>query len=141
MPKETGEVIEPDGWFHTGDIGHLDEDGYLYITERKKDLIIRGGFNIFPRDIEELLYGHPAVQEAAVVGVPDALMGEEVVAYVTRRPGAEVTKEELLSWCRDRLAKYKTPKEIRFLDTLPKNPIGKILKKDLRELARGGSDG
>jgi len=137
MPEETANVIEPDGFFHTGDIGHVDEDGFLYITERKKDLIIRGGFNIFPRDIEELLYGHPGVQEAAVIGVPDPTMGEEVIAYVTPRPNAGMTTDELLAWCRERLAKYKTPKEVRFIDSLPKNPIGKIMKKDLRALARG----
>lgn len=138
MPEETAAVIEPDGWFHSGDIGHFDEDGYLYITERKKDLIIRGGFNIFPRDIEEVLYAHPAVGEAAVVGIPDPTMGEEVVAFVSMRPGTEVTEDELLALCRERLAKYKTPKQVRFIAMLPKNPIGKILKKDLREMAVAG---
>jgi long-chain acyl-CoA synthetase len=137
MPEETAKVITSDGWFRTGDVGHLDEDGYLYITERKKDLIIRGGFNIFPRDVEEVLYGHPAVQEAAVVGVPDPKMGEEVVAFVTPRPGVDVTEDDLLAHCRERLAKYKTPKEVRFIAALPKNPVGKILKKDLRALAAG----
>jgi long-chain acyl-CoA synthetase len=137
MPEETAKVIK-DGWFASGDIGHVDSDGFLYITERKKDLIIRGGFNIFPRDIEEVLYEHPAVQEAAVVGVPDAKLGEQVVAFVTPRPGATVTEDDLLALCCERLAKYKTPREIRFIDVLPKNPIGKILKKDLREMAKAG---
>jgi long-chain acyl-CoA synthetase len=135
MPDETARVIR-DGWFFSGDVGHLDEDGYLSITERKKDLIIRGGFNIFPRDIEEVLYGHPSVSEAAVVGIPDAKLGEQVLAYVVLRPGAAATEDELLGLCRERLAKYKTPARVRFIDVLPKNAIGKILKKDLRELAK-----
>jgi long-chain acyl-CoA synthetase len=120
------------GWLHTGDMGHLDEDGYLFVTERKKDLVIRGGFNVYPRDIEEMLYQHPAVAEVAVVGKPDPTMGEEVVAFVVKKPGAEVTERELLDFSRERLAKYKAPKEIVFTDALPKSPIGKILKKDLR---------
>lgn len=135
LPDATAEVMRG-GWFHTGDMGILDEDGYLHITERKKDLIIRGGFNIYPRDVEEVVYGHPAVQECAVVGVPDPSMGEEVVAYVVLRPGAEATEDQILRLCRDSLAKYKTPKHVRFIDTLPKNPVGKILKKDLRDRAR-----
>jgi long-chain acyl-CoA synthetase len=134
MPDETAQALR-NGWFHSGDIGHVDADGFLYITERKKDMIIRGGFNIYPRDVEEVLYGHPAVQECAVVGMPDAKLGEEVKAYVVLRPGETATEEQLLAFCREQLAKYKTPKSIAFLDALPKNPIGKILKKDLRELA------
>ncbi|MCA1832446.1 MAG: AMP-binding protein, partial [Actinobacteria bacterium] len=135
MSEETARTIK-DGWFLSGDVGHLDEDGYLYITERKKDLIIRGGFNIFPRDIEEVLYGHHAVSEAAVVGIPDAKLGEQVIAYVVLRPSQTASEEELMQLCRERLAKYKTPSGVRFIDALPKNPIGKILKKDLRELAK-----
>jgi long-chain acyl-CoA synthetase len=138
LPDVTAEAMK-NGWFHTGDMGHLDEDGFLYITERKKDMIIRGGFNIYPRDVEEVLYGHPSVQEVAVVGVPDQKMGEEVRAYVVLRPGETATAEELLAHARDHLAKYKTPKDLVFLDTLPKNPIGKILKKDLREMAKQSS--
>ena len=135
LPEVTADAMRG-GWFHTGDMGHLDEDGFLYITERKKDLIIRGGFNIYPRDVEEVLYGHPAVLECAVVGVPDATMGEEVRAYVVLRAGERVTADELLAHARGHLAKYKTPKDLVFLDALPKNPIGKILKKDLREMAK-----
>jgi long-chain acyl-CoA synthetase len=135
MPEATADA-KRNGWFHTGDMGHLDEDGFLYITERKKDMIIRGGFNIYPRDVEEVLYGHPAVLEVAVVGVPDAKMGEEVRAYVVLRQGETATADELLEHARDHLAKYKTPKDLVFLDALPKNPIGKILKKDLREMAK-----
>ncbi|HVL89244.1 MAG TPA: long-chain fatty acid--CoA ligase [Actinomycetota bacterium] len=136
LPDATAEVMRG-GWFHTGDMGHLDEDGYLYITERKKDLIIRGGFNIYPRDIEEIIYGNPKVQECAVVGVPDPSMGEEVVAYVVLRPGESLTEDEVMSLCRENLAKYKTPKYVRFIDSLPKNPVGKIMKKDLRDRAKG----
>jgi long-chain acyl-CoA synthetase len=138
LPDATADAMR-NGWFHTGDMGHLDEDGFLYITERKKDLIIRGGFNIYPRDVEEVLYGHPAVLETAVVGIPDATMGEEVRAYVVLRPGEKATAEELLAHARDHLARYKTPKDVVFLDALPKNPIGKILKKDLREMAKQSS--
>lgn len=134
MPEETAIALR-NGWFHSGDIGHIDEDGFVYITERKKDMIIRGGFNIYPRDVEEVLYGHPAVLEAAVVGVPDPRLGEEVKAYVVLRPGETASPEDLLVHCRANLAKYKTPKWVEFLDVLPKNPVGKILKKDLRELA------
>jgi long-chain acyl-CoA synthetase len=135
MPDETAAAMHG-GWFHSGDMGQLDEEGFLYITERKKDLIIRGGFNIFPRDIEEVLYGHESVQEAACVGVPDPKLGEEVRAFVVLRPGARATEEELINLCRERLAKFKTPKWVTFVAELPKNPVGKILKKELRELAR-----
>ncbi|HEX9775595.1 MAG TPA: long-chain fatty acid--CoA ligase [Actinomycetota bacterium] len=136
LPEVTAGVVK-DGWFHSGDIGFLDEDGFLTITDRKKDMIIRGGFNIYPRDIEEVLHGHPAVLEAGVVGVPDARMGEEVKAFVVLRPGASAGEEELLAYCRDQLAKYKTPKWIEFIDALPKNAIGKVLKRELRERAAG----
>ncbi|MBI4729607.1 MAG: AMP-binding protein [Acidobacteria bacterium] len=134
MPEATAEAMRS-GWFHTGDMGHLDEDGYLSITERKKDLIIRGGFNIYPRDVEDALYAHPSVLEVGVVGVPDVALGEEVKAYVVLRPGAAATEDELMVFARERLAKYKTPKSVTFLDALPKNPVGKILKRDLRDLA------
>ncbi len=133
LPEETA-VAMRNGWFHSGDVGHLDADGYLYITDRKKDMIIRGGFNIYPRDVEEVLYGHPAVLEAAVVGVPDPTLGEEVKAYVVLRPGATPAPEDLLAYCREQLAKYKTPKSVVFIDALPKNAVGKILKRDLRAL-------
>jgi long-chain acyl-CoA synthetase len=134
MPEETEQAMKG-GWLHTGDMGYLDEGGYLYIVERKKDLIIRGGFNIFPKDVEEVLYTHPAVGEAAVVGKPDELMGEEVVAYVAFAPGASATAEELIAHCQSNLAKYKCPKHVEFVDELPKNPIGKIQKRELRDRA------
>jgi len=131
MPEETARTIR-DGWLHTGDMGRLDADDFLYIVERKKDLIIRGGFNIYPREVEEVLYAHPAVAEAAVIGIRDALMGEDVLAFVVRKAGMAATAEELIAFCQTRLAKYKCPKQVRFVDTLPKSPIGKILRKELR---------
>ena len=134
MPEETARTIRQ-GWLHTGDMGRLDADGFLYIVERKKDLIIRGGFNIYPREVEEVLYAHPAIAEVAVIGAPDPLMGEDVLAFVVRKHGASVTAEALIAFCQDRLAKYKCPKQVRFVDTLPKSPIGKILRKELRALA------
>lgn len=137
LPEATAETVR-EGWLLTGDIGHLDEDGFLFITERKKDLIIRGGFNIYPRDVEEALYAHPAVSEAGVVGVPHATLGEEVLAFIVLRPGAEATEQELLEHCRARLAKYKTPSHVVFTDALPKNPVGKILKRELRAMVPAG---
>jgi long-chain acyl-CoA synthetase len=131
MPEETAQVLHG-GWLHTGDMGRLDADGYLYIVERKKDLIIRGGFNIYPREVEEVLYAHPAVAEAAVVGRPDPSMGETVSAFVVRRPGVEVTAEALIEFCRERLARFKCPTEVRFVPALPKSPVGKVLRKALR---------
>src|SRR5207249_7589367 len=130
MPEETQAALR-NGWLHTGDMGRFDEDGYLYIVERKKDLIIRGGFNIYPRDVEEVLATHPAVIEAAVIGIPSERMGEEVKAYVVTR--APVDAETLLAYCREWLANYKTPSEIEFVDALPRNAIGKIDKKELRK--------
>jgi long-chain acyl-CoA synthetase len=134
-PEETAKTIRG-GWLRTGDMGRLDADGFLYIVERKKDLIIRGGFNIYPRDVEEALYAFPAVAEAAVIGRPDTLMGEEVLAFVVLKAGQTVAAEEVLSFCQSRLARYKCPKEIRFVDALPKSPVGKILRKELRGQAR-----
>jgi long-chain acyl-CoA synthetase len=135
MPEETARTIRG-GWLHTGDMGRLDADGFLYIVERKKDLIIRGGFNIYPREVEDVLYAHAAVAEAAVVGVADPLMGEDVLAFVVTKPGAATTAEALIAFCQERLAKYKCPKHVRFLESLPKSPIGKILRKELRVQAR-----
>jgi len=131
LPGETAHTLR-NGWLHTGDVGRLDADGYLYIVERKKDLIIRGGFNIYPREVEEVLYAHPAVAEAAVVGVADVLMGEEVLAFVALKPGAATDAGALIGFCQERLARYKCPRQIRFVDALPKSPIGKILRKELR---------
>lgn len=132
--QETRQVIK-DGWLHTGDLARLDEEGYVYIVDRKKDLIIRGGFNVYPRDIEELLNGHDRIFEAAVVGVPNERMGEEMVACVVKKPGATLTEAELIQFCHDHLAKNKTPKTIVFLEALPRNGVGKILKTHLRKTA------
>lgn len=130
MPEATATTLR-NGWLHTGDMGKFDEDGYLYIVERKKDLIIRGGLNIYPRDVEEVLNSHPAVIESAVIGVPSERMGEEVKAFVVKR--GEVDAETLKAYCREKLANYKTPGEIEFVDLLPRNGVGKIDKKELRK--------
>ncbi|QSO46006.1 long-chain-fatty-acid--CoA ligase [Alicyclobacillus mengziensis] len=131
LPEETARVLR-EGWLLTGDMARIDEEGYVYIVERKKDVIIRGGFNIYPRDLEELLMQHPAVSAAAVVGVPSEEMGEEVVAYVVKRQKEDVSSEDLIAWCQEHLAKYKTPRMIRFVSYLPKTIIGKVDKKAIR---------
>ena len=133
-PEETARTVRA-GWLHTGDMGRLDQDGFLFIVERKKDLIIRGGFNIYPREVEEVLYAHPKVAEAAVVGMKDDLMGEGVLAFVVLRSGERASAEEIGAFCEGRLARFKCPKEIRFVESLPKSPIGKILRKELRTQA------
>jgi long-chain acyl-CoA synthetase len=135
MPEETARVVRG-GWLHTGDMGRLDADGFLWIVERKKDLIIRGGFNVYPREVEDVLYAHPAVAEAAAIGVPDPLLGEDVCAFVVLKSGAAASADALIAFCQERLAKFKCPREVRFVDGLPKSPIGKILRKELRLLAR-----
>jgi long-chain acyl-CoA synthetase len=119
------------GWFHTGDIGYRDGEGFFYIVDRKTDMIIRGGENIYPREIDELLYQHPSVAEAAAVGVPDPLYGEEVAAFVVVREGSELSEEELIEYCRAHLADYKCPKSVHFVEALPKGPTGKVLKREL----------
>lgn len=121
------------GWLYTGDLAKVDEDGYLYIVDRKKDLIIRGGFNIYPRDLEELLVKHDAVLEAAVIGIPSEKMGEEIVACVVKKEDAKITEEELIQYCQRNLAKYKTPRRVEFVKELPRNGVGKILKTKLRD--------
>ena len=130
-PEETARTVRA-GWLHTGDMGRLDDEGFLFIVERKKDLIIRGGFNIYPREVEEVLYAHPKVAEAAVVGMKDPLMGEDVLAFVVLRSGERASEEEIGAFCEGRLARFKCPKRIRFVESLPKSPIGKILRKELR---------
>jgi long-chain acyl-CoA synthetase len=125
-----------DGWLYTGDIGHLDEDGYLYIVDRIKDLIIRGGFNVYPRDVEEALLEHPDITQAAVVGRPDDQSGEEVVAAVVLRPGVALTGPEIVAWARERLSKYKYPREVRILDAVPLTSVGKLDRKAVRVLLR-----
>ena len=130
-PETTAEAIR-DGRLYTGDIGYLDEDGYVYIVDRKKDLIIRGGFNVYPRDVEDALVKHPAVQVAGVVGRPDPVHGEEVVAFVSLHSDATVTSEDLIGWARQRIGGYKYPRELQILDSVPLTPVGKIDRKALR---------
>jgi len=131
-PEATEEALRG-GWLHSGDLGYVDSDGFYFIVDRAKDLVIRGGYNVYPREIEEVLYAHPAILEAAVIGRPDQRLGEEVVAVVALRPGASATAEEIIAYTRERLAAYKYPREIRFMDELPKGASGKILKTALRD--------
>jgi long-chain acyl-CoA synthetase len=135
-PELTAEAIGPDGWLHTGDVGRMDEDGFVFVTGRIKELIIKGGENIAPKEIDEALYSHPAVLDCAAVGVPDEHYGEEIMCGVVLKPGLEVTEEELRSHCLPLLGKFKTPKAIKFLDDLPKGPSGKIQRMRLREKMR-----
>ncbi|MFE5485797.1 long-chain fatty acid--CoA ligase [Streptomyces sp. NPDC056527] len=129
-PEATAEALR-DGWLRTGDLARVDEDGYYYIVDRKKDLIIRGGFNVYPREVEEVLYEHPTVAEAAVFGLPHPTLGEEVAAAVAPRPGADVTTDELREFVRERVAPYKYPREIKLVEALPKGATGKILKREI----------
>jgi long-chain acyl-CoA synthetase len=131
-PEDTRETIV-DGWVHTGDLGRYDDKGFVYIVDRKRDMIISGGENIFPREVEEILYGHPAVQEAAVIGLPDPYWVEKVHAVVVLRKGQTISHKDLIDFCRQKLAHYKAPKSVDFVDTLPKSPAGKILKRQIRE--------
>ncbi|MCZ6635178.1 MAG: AMP-binding protein [bacterium] len=130
-PEATAETLR-NGWLHTGDIGYMDEKGYLFIMDRSKDLIISGGENIYPREIEEVIIQHPAVREVAVVGAPDPQWGEAIKAIVSTVPGETVTEEELIDFCKDHIASFKKPKSVDFVDELPKNNYGKILKRELR---------
>ncbi len=133
-PDATEEAFKG-GWLHSGDLGYKDEDGFLFIVDRKKEMIIRGGYNVYPREVEEVLYQHPAVFECAVVGVPNERLGEEVAAYMSVRPGHEITEEELIEFTKERLAAYKYPRTVTFLEQLPHGPTGKILKRELAENA------
>jgi long-chain acyl-CoA synthetase len=130
-PAETAQVLR-DGWLLTGDIARRDRSGYYYIVDRKKDMIIAGGFNIYPREVEEVLFEHPRVKEAAVVGVPDEYRGETVKAFVVLQDGAATGSAEIISFCRERLAAYKVPRQIVFRDALPKSGVGKYLRRELR---------
>ncbi len=133
QPEETAQVLR-NGWLYTGDIAKKDEDGYFYIVDRKKDLIIAGGFNIYPREVEEVLFECPKIQEAVVIGVPDAYRGESVKAFVVLKPGVKATAEEIMAFCRERMATYKVPREVVFRDSLPKSGVGKYLRRELRNL-------
>ena len=130
-PAETAEAIV-EGWLHTGDLARMDSEGYIYIVDRKKDMIIRGGYNIYPREIEELLFQHPAVLEAAVYGIPHQDLGEEVAADVVLRPDAKATADEIRLFVKEQVAPYKYPRVIRIVDDLPKSHTGKVLKRELR---------
>jgi long-chain acyl-CoA synthetase len=132
-PSETKEVLKEDGWLFTGDIAKMDEDGYFYILDRKKDIIIASGYNVYPREIEEILYQHDAVEEAIVIGVPDSYRGETVKAFVKLKPEAQASPEELIGFSKSYLAPYKVPKEIEILNELPKSSVGKLLRRMLRE--------
>jgi long-chain acyl-CoA synthetase len=131
QPDATAAALR-DGWLHTGDVGYRDEDGFFFIVDRIKDLVIRGGYNVYPREVEEVLYAHPDIREAAVLGRPDERLGEEVVAVVVRHAHSTVGADEVIAYCRERLAAYKYPREVRFIAELPKGPTGKILKAPLR---------
>jgi long-chain acyl-CoA synthetase len=130
-PEATAEALR-DGWLHTGDLGYMDDDGYLFIVDRKKDLIIRGGFNVYPRDVEDALLEHPAIEAAGVVGRPHERHGEEVVAFVSLRPGSDLDADDLVQWARDRIGGYKYPRDIEIVDAVPLTSVGKVDRKVLR---------
>ena len=129
-PDETAEALR-NGWFHTGDIGAIDDDGYVTIVDRKKDMLIRGGTNVYPREIEDVLMTHPAVSLAAVIGVPDERLGEEIKAFIVLKTGASLTADELIAWCRDEIAAFKYPRYVEFRESLPIGPTGKVVKRHL----------
>ena len=132
QPDKTAETVI-NGWLHTGDIGHLDAEGYLHITDRKKDMIISGGFNVYPSEVEQVIWSHPAVQDCAVIGVPDEKWGEAVKAVVELNPGQSVSADELIALCKQQLGSVMAPKTVDFIASLPRSTVGKVLKKDLRE--------
>jgi long-chain acyl-CoA synthetase len=132
-PEETALVLR-DGWLYTGDVARKDADGYFYIVDRKKDMIIAGGYNVYPREVEEVLWEHPKILEAAVIGVPDTYRGETVKAFVVLQPGASATADEIMAFCRERLAAYKVPRQVVFRESLPKSGVGKYLRRALRDL-------
>ena len=145
-PAATSEAFAPGGWFRTGDVGFLDGDGYLFLIDRTKDVILRGGYSVYPREVEDALYEHPSVSEAVVVGVPDDLLGEEVVALVVARPGQTCDPEELRAFARERVAAYKYPRLVVVAEELPHTPSGKVLKRaidraPLRRALDAGSSG
>jgi acyl-CoA synthetase (AMP-forming)/AMP-acid ligase II len=132
--EKTAQVLTADGWLHTGDKGWMDEDGYIYLAGRGDDIIIRGGENIAPKEVEDVLYAHPKVEEAAVIGVPDPEWGQEPRAVIVLKEGTEATAEEIMEFCQDKLSGFKRPRSVVFTDSLPRNPMGKVLKRELREV-------
>jgi len=130
-PELTAKTVE-NGWLHSGDLGYVDSDGYVYIVDRKKDIIIRGGENISSMEVEEVLHQHPAVLEASAIGAPDPILGETVMAVVVRKPGQELSEEELIEFCTKHLERFKVPSRVEFTDELPRNPGGKVLKRELK---------
>jgi acyl-CoA synthetase (AMP-forming)/AMP-acid ligase II len=133
-------AVSQHGWHHTGDVGFKDEAGYVFIVDRKRDMIISGGFNVFSTEVEERVLAHPAVQDCAVIGVPDEKWGEAVKAVVELKPGAEATSDELIAHCRAALGGIKTPKSVEIWETLPRSPVGKVLKRAIRERFWTGRD-
>ena len=132
LPEATAKTMTGDGWIHTGDAGYLDEDGYLYIHDRMKDMIISGGENVYPAEVESAIFGHPAVQEVAVIGIPDQKWGETVKAVVVPKPGMSIDEADIIAWARERIAAFKAPRSVDVIEALPRNASGKILRKDLR---------
>ncbi|MFP3981873.1 MAG: class I adenylate-forming enzyme family protein [Desulfobacterales bacterium] len=131
-PEATAETLK-DGWLYSGDMGRMDEDGFLYIMDRKKDMIISGGENIYPAEIEDLLMSHPKIADAGVIGFPDETWGEAIKAVVVPRQGEQISEEELVEWCRGRIARFKIPKKVVIAEEIPRTPTGKILKRVLRD--------
>jgi len=131
-PEATAEAIDAEGWFRTGDMGRVDEDGFFFIVDRKKELVIRGGYNVYPREVEEVLYEHPGVREAAVIGIPHDELGEEVGAAVALKDGADCTAADVRAFVKERVAAYKYPRQVWLVDELPKGPTGKILKREIK---------
>jgi acyl-CoA synthetase (AMP-forming)/AMP-acid ligase II len=137
-PLATAATVDADGWIHTGDVGRLDPEGFLTLLDRKDDMIVRGGFNVYPAEVEAALVAHPDVAEAAVVGVPHRVLGEDVQAWVVLRDGASAGAAELSAFSRERIADFKAPRDVRFIDALPRNAMGKVLRRELR--GRAGKD-
>jgi long-chain acyl-CoA synthetase len=133
MPEETVKAIK-DGWLYTGDIGFLDEDGFLHIIDRKKDLIIASGYNVYPNEIDKVLFSHPRIEQACAVGVPHEYRGETVKAFVVLKEGESMTEQEVIDFCKKELAVYKVPKIVEFVSELPRSAVGKVLRKTLREM-------
>jgi long-chain acyl-CoA synthetase len=136
QPEATGETVDAEGWLRTGDAGFLDEQGYLYLRDRVKDMIITGGENVYPAEVEAALRGHPTIADVAVIGVPDEKWGESVCAVVVAHADAARDSQNILSWARERIARYKCPKRIEFVSALPRNASGKVLRRELRERFR-----